>query len=249
MNKYLVKIAKKADKEERGYALETIGTAGGAGLAKHQYHEGHLTGRATYYHGSTVDVANKIKKEGIVPRASKGIIDEFGDDFAKKNEGLAFATRTKSTAHFYAEQAKHIQGGKYSLLDRPKHLMNSLHAHVMDSVGLKKDKGVTKLNIPTWKDEVKSKTVENPELKHNPFLDPGTRHELGEKTLTHKGVIPPKFVNGSKHYEKNTLKEIKEYIKGNKGRFAKGVGKVVGGTAIAGLSAYSAYDRLKKKDE
>jgi hypothetical protein len=256
MNKYLIKIAEKKD-DKKSYGGEAVVGVLGAGVAGKQYHEGHLTGRATYYHGSTHENAKHIKEEGIIPRKSKGIIDKVDTNgsFKKVNEGLSFATKTKHLGHFYAAQARnlhHAKDGDQLSVHKTqlKATVEGLGNHLADSLRLKKDKGVTKLNVPTWKHEVKSKMIKNPELDadHAMFMDAATKKELGEHTMTHKGTIPPKFIPGSRHYQKNSAKEIYEYIKSNKSRFKGGLGKAVAGTAAVGAAAYSAYNKLKKKD-
>lgn len=248
MNKYLEKIAK--DKKEN-YTLEAIGGIAGASTLTDQYHNGHLTGRVSYYHGSTKEVANKIKKEGIIPRASKGVIDHLDERFIEKNKGLAFATKTKGQAFGYANQADAIHNNIPGIMEDKTRIrlgIKSIGDTLKDTI--KKDDRITRLNIPTWRKGVKAHMVKNPELTHgfNAFmLNDLQKKELGENTLTHKGTIPTKYISGSKNYSKNSVREITRFIKSNPGRFAKGVGLTSLSATALGLAGHSIYDKLKQK--
>lgn len=71
-------------------------------------------------------------------------------------------------------------------------------------------------------------------------------------TRIFEGDIDSKYIKGSKNYQKNSLKELGEYVKNNPKRFAKGVAK---GTAGVGLVAGGGYlmgkglKKNKKKKE
>lgn len=89
MNLYLEKIAensegyskylelKKQKEHSRNENIKDVSTAAvglsGAALAKKQYDSGNLTGRETLYHGTSVDRADSIRKEGLKPNAKPGV--------------------------------------------------------------------------------------------------------------------------------------------------------------------------------
>jgi len=49
--------------------------------------------------------------------------------------------------------------------------------------------------------------------------------------------IGTEYIKGSKNYRRNSAREIGEYIAHNKGRFAKGLGRAVGGLGMAAAGA------------
>lgn len=241
-NKYLIKIAEKSN----SYIGEAAAGAIGAGTIHGQFHEGNLTGRTTYYHGSTADVAKKIKNVGIVPGGSKGIIDSLGNShFKNANKDLAFATKSKHQAFGYANQADVISKGEFNPYNRTGTAKKAARDYLKSFSPLHKDPRISTVNIPTWKDSVKKNITDNPELKANPFMSDAHKKALGKDTLTHKGTISTKYIKGAKGYQKNSLKEIVQFAKSNKGRFAKGVG-VSGLAATAlGLAGHSVYNKIK----
>jgi len=249
MNKYLEKIAKEVNKKKTSYVPEAVTSGLGASVISKQYHDGNLTGRETFYHGTSKETAEKIKKEGIVPGGSKGIVDEFEKfrpGFKNKNEGLSFMTKTKVQAHAYAGQAEDIKNGKFSMWNKDKRGIKTMFTSApLDSLGIKKDKGVIKFDVPTWKKELQENRVVNPEVHIS--MSNAEKKEYAQNTFTHKGTIPPKFARGSEHYEKNTISEIKDFIKHDPKRFTKGVIlSGLGATAI-GLAARSALKKRKQK--
>lgn len=257
MNKYLEKIAQSRDENKVGKAAAgAAATVGGAAYAKHQYDRGHITGRETLYHGTTEEIKHKIHKEGLRPNASKGIIDEaeaVKGKGALKSEGLSFMTKSKSQAHMYANQARRIHEGTFNILD--------IAARMKDGIPTSKSrKGIVHINAPTWKKD-EFKKVRNPEIKSafrginqdfftpkpmKKYLKTTTFKNLEKDVFVNKGTVSNKYMKGSEAYTKNSIGEIKDFVKAHPKRFMKGVGKSLLGTAIAGAGAYYASKQVKK---
>lgn len=233
----------------------------GVGLAGSAYHRGDLTGRETLYHGSSESNIDRIRKEGLKPNKRGGISGIANLD--KHNENLVFTTKNKHEARQYAWQQSGIEAGTI-------HDVESLGAErkkIMMGVPGKynSNKYIAKINLPTWKKEYKP--VWNPEVRHQlreadkPFAfmhrAPGMsvkEHKRQIYKQFQKSVhvnrgehgIGPEYVKGSPHYTPNSIKEIGEYAKHNKGRFAKGLGKAVGGAAMAVGGAVGAVEAIRK---
>lgn len=252
MNKYLEKIAETTDDKVLRFGGSGIGLGVGHHLISKPLSRGDITGRATYYHGTTKDIASKIKRQGIIPRATRGAIDEVaGSDslFAKENKNLAFVTRSKSMAHQYSHQAESIKNGRFTeFRESPgKVIKDSLTSRFKDSFGIKKDPGLIKVNIPTWRENVKKKIVRNPELDSIAVMfNPALKHELEHNTLTHKGRINSRYIKGGRGYKGNSAGEILKYIKANPKRFSQGLGKAGLGAAIVSGSAYAMTHKPKE---
>lgn len=260
MNKYLEKIAESSEGKDdnKGKKLAVGGAAvlTGGGIAKSQYDRGHLTGRETLYHGTTEEMKKKILNEGLHPNKSKGIIDEVENLRGKgslKSKGLTFMTRSKNQAHMYANQANRIHEGTFDMFDMASRMKDSYAT-------AKSRKGIVEINAPTWKTD-EFKKVRNPEIKSafksiddEMFMPKGLRkfqkvmtmHTLEKPVFTNKGSVSNKYMKGSEAYVKNSVGEIKQFVKAHPGRFAKGVGKSLLGTALAGAGAYYSSRQLKK---
>lgn len=69
------------------------------------------TGRSSAMHGTSSELAQIIKQQGLVPRASKGIVDSLiqrGQD-PTQGQNLAFLTRSRASAKAYAAQQAYLQ--------------------------------------------------------------------------------------------------------------------------------------------
>lgn len=244
-NKYLEKIAKSKElSSEQKKALGGAATLGGASVIHNEYHRGNITGRETLFHGTAPVYKEEILREGIKPRAKKGIIDvaEGAHGQSLNSDNLSFMTRSRHQAHTYANQAERIRKGTFNI--------NDLADRLKDMVpGKTSMKGVVKVNAPTWKKDEFHK-VRNPELKtmfkavnkgpefmfhtkaQRKTVKSGIYDKLEKRVFTNKGTVSNKYIKGSNAYAKNSLKEIGEFIKHNPGRFAKGVGKSALGAAL-----------------
>lgn len=261
-NRYLEKIA-SLSKDEKNKLQRYGGIAGtvvGTNVALNQYHRGHLTGRETLYHGSSDKRIEQIKQEGLKPSKGQGVSKLVGDHLDNANEGLVFTTKSKGQAAMYSSQQNLIDSGK---LKNPHDLI----AHRMTPEFYKDmahrvitGKGSAHINLPTWKKEFHG--VANPEVKmmhdqidKNIFMGKAQKDyakaqvNAGLQDPVHvvKGKIGTEYIKGSHNYQKNSLKEVGEYIAHNKGRFAGGVGKAIGATALALGSAKMLKDSFSNK--
>lgn len=257
MNKYLEKIASKRDEKsgltrDQGVALGTIGAAAGANSIHSDYHAGNLTGRETLYHGTSADRADDIRKNGLKPnKGSEGVSSKINDRLVKKNKDLVFATRSKLQARTYSIQQDAINKGKVT--DAASLRRFQADPANIFRVGSVKEDSIVKLNIPTWKEGHKG--VSNPEVRsyfrdlkgdfmHN--LKSDTEKKLHKQTMyralqkdvhVHRGAggIGTDYIKGSGSYKPNSLSEIGQFAKANKGRFAKAVGRSALGIGAIGL--------------
>jgi hypothetical protein len=261
-------VSERPEQAEGVRNMAIVGSAGasvtGAGLAQHAYHRGDLTGRETLYHGSSEQSIKDIRQHGLKPNKGGGASGLKGIDLDEKNKNLVFATRRKRDAKVYAHQQEAIHLGKVTDSETLKVHQQKAQLGIHGKYG--SNKYIAKINMPTWKDEYKSGV--NPELrkllkerKKNPFAfmdrPAGMTENQYKKNLVRqfqgtvhvqrgeKG-IGTEFIKGSPNYKGNSMKEIGEYITHNKGRFAKGVGKAVGGAALAVGGAVGMYQAHKK---
>lgn len=251
-NKYLEKIASSNDEEFLSPGKERVAggvtTLVGAGLASDQYHRGHLTGRETLYHGSSLDRLKKIREEGLKPNQSGGISEQVGLD--KHNKDLVFAEKRKSNAKAYGAAQEGIDKGTLKATDMTQRLKITLQSKIP---GMHRNNAV-RIDLPTWKQEFTPRT--NPEFKklmktpnwRLQALMQGMRPESFKKVMfnelqrqvhVNRGAqgIGAEFIRGSGSYKGNSLNEISQYIKANPKRFAAGAGKALAGAGIVGAGA------------
>ena len=249
MNKYLEKIAELGEEDRNilgaGSLIGGTGLAASAASNKGIYE---ATGRHTYYHGTRKDIAENIKKEGLKPRGSKGVIDAvdtINKGFSGENEGLAFAHKIKRRAAVYADQAEKIKARGESYLHGLGRAADSARAEA----GLGEGEVIT---IRAPKEHLYKNKVVNPEYKNmNPFQklmlggEHAVRREFEDNVLTHKGRIGAEHIKESPHYKGVTANEILEHVKKNPGKAARFGGRIVGGVGLAGLGV----SLLRKKNE
>ena len=215
--------------------------AGGTGgaLLRNAYHSGDITGRATLFHGTkSEDKARSIREKGLL-RTTPESINEFNravlqsrsGDVYRNSLGKSYMTKDPIEALFYGNL-------------RPKN--------------------VVKLNVPLWK----YKQVVNPEIAdgYKAFSDdadrklrnaiipqePNLQTDLIKTKMYNKlrdsavveGDVSPEHIKGSDKYVKNSIKEIKEYIKARPWQFAKGVGKAGLGLGLLGGGGLMLKDSL-----
>ena len=246
--------------------LAVIGSGGsviaGSGLAHHAYSRGDLTGRETLYHGSSAENIAKIRQEGLHSGKGGGVSGLPGIQLDEKNKGLVFTSKHKWDAKTYAYQQDAIHKGHITNIQTLEEHRRKGMMGIPIKYGT--NKYIAKVNLPTWQKEHKSGM--NPEVRHmfrsmkkNPFaalarpLGVSEKdykkqlvHQLQSTVHTHRGNIDAKYIKGSPHYQGNSMKEIGEYIGHNKERFAKGVGKAVGGAGLVVGGLGAGYEALKK---
>lgn len=260
MNKYLEKIANQFAEQEKRDGLQRLGVAsgiGGAALAgstltsKGQYE---LSGRHTYYHGTTEENANKIMNDGLKPRHTRGVIDALSQaqgsgKFADKNNGLVFADNRKSHAKIYADQAERIKDMDHDSLKR-WFVSDNKVAAPQAAAGLGKGK-VLKIKAP--KAELLKHKVSNPEYSEATALeklfmggDKVVHDQLEKPVLTHKGDIPAQHIAESPHYKGITPTEVIDHWKSKPTHALKFGGRILGGAGLVGLGAKLIHDNRSK---
>lgn len=253
-NVYLEKIAKELETRQKvGLAeIGVLGTGGGAWLAHNQYRGGHLTGRESFYHGTSPARAELIREQGLHPGKHVGstqLVEEMnGHPRGGLGSGkLVFMARDRFTANQFIDQAMIAEkGGPEALAAhlRKGPLGLNVKGLLQRQFGIGSDtKGFVEANIPLWK-EKDIKVVPNPEaeaLKKNPMFkimngmsDADIDKHFETSVLTVDGHIPAHHIIGGKGYQKNSLKEIGQFIKANPKRFlVEGVGKTAVGAGLA----------------
>lgn len=238
------------------------GIVGGADLARKAFASGDITGRETLYHGTLDDVVDTIKDQGV--KASRAgatththVLRDLDPQMYEASLGKSYFMPTKGEGALYATQANLMkEHGYYSpqqidITEGEKELLRRKIS----------GKGVVKVNAPTWR----MQSVVNPEAampyaewrynnyEKNPFVLDFSTEAQKKKTYNNlrrarvfEGDMPAEYVVGSSKYHRLTPKELIEYAKANKLRFAKGLGKLTAGTGFAGLGAYGVYKGIDK---
>lgn len=254
MNKYLEKIASTTAYDDEAEIIANrrllagMGMAGGGYLAREQLKDGNLTGRRTLYHGSSESATNSIRQHGLVPNKNNGISALVG--LTEANKDLVFAEKRRFNAHLYTVGQENINNGtrlpipQGALADPNKPTIPALKQMLSGN-----NKNITHINLPDWKQGLQG--VENPEYtkylkSFERAMDPNVsmtdkamKSTFADGVHVAKGGISTDYIKGSNTYTKNSLKEVREYISHNRGRFAGGVGKAaLGLAAIGGGAAY-----------
>jgi rubrerythrin len=264
---------KKVDKKKVAVGAGAA-TVGGA-LVKNQFEKGHMTGRETLYHNTRKKNIKKIKEKGIL--ASKAsdpknhthqVLTDVPEDQLK---GKVYLGRNKMTSHAVGQAALKNSMMK-KVMYKTRHGRKNLSLGEAIKLGLKsnKERGTVKAKMPLWKNQ--QHLSDNPEMrgakthaewgdvlkKKMPLLGmypekaqshiiKSTFKTLHDNTVTLNKDVSPKYIKGSKHYQRAGLKEVGEYIKANPKRFTKGAGKVGAGLAVAGAGASLVHNAFKKK--
>jgi hypothetical protein len=273
-----------------------------------------VTGRRTLYHGTTKDVAKKIREEGLAPAISRdadGTIKTRGGNVMEAAQPIDFLGRRGAGYSGFedaAEQDKFFdtierlrkatdpdeiealkaelprgRGGRGSVYLDPnkyqaRYYANQQAAIARDGINnpltlqmyqqgegrnplsflrLGEDADVVKARVPY---ALERRMIENPEVAYhedvtlkNPFLMPQQKLQIeaANKALKGEYVLPgelgPEYMVGSDKFKRHSLDEFKEYVSGNKGRFAKGVGLAGVGAAGVGLGARELYRQFKER--
>jgi hypothetical protein len=246
MNKYLTKIAEDLVDPDDKKVLAGTAVLGGAGVIQHNYSRGNLTGRSTYFHGSSDANTAKIKMEGLTPNRTTGVSHIAG--LTEHNKDLVFAEKSKYRAMMYGENQNKIESGTH--IKQTLGMVgdaNKPELPVLKRMLTGNNKSVTKINVPDWKEGLRG--VDNPEYTNyknatkfnfgDRMQDEAMKHTFQDSVYTAKGGIHTDHIVGSPTYKKNSAKEILEYASKNRSRFGKGVGMAaLGAAGIAGGAAY-----------
>ena len=234
------------------------GVIGGAKILDDVYKEGEVSGRVHLYHGTSKKAAENIKKEGLKKSHAIGY-NTITYEAGIPQEELVFTAKKRRVAAGHA--LPHLvegEGSKIIKLSIPyEEYKNMKKAANPEMAGAKSAKEYADLiregKTPNGNDKM---IAENYPGKVNQYAKRKWNNLSGAKgtngTRIFEQDIDPSKIKGSKSYKKNSLKEVKEYIKKNPKRFIKGAGKsvagaglIIGGTALA----TSNKKKGKKKNE
>lgn len=226
-----------------------------------QFKKGNLTGRETLYHQTDKKNIPSILKNGVK---------------ASYSQDPNNVTNTSRIGEIFKEQGKKIP--EYTYFGRKKtNLQTKEYREAVSSgdvVGTLKalnNRKYLKVKAPVWK----MKTAKNPELlgvnsksrtrgsewisKMDMPFDPINYYPnfvknhafdvLDKHTVTVDGDMPSKYIKGSRSYKRADIKEVKDYIKHNPKRFAKGVAIATAGATAATAGGIYLSKKLKEKRE
>lgn len=209
-------------------AAGVAGVAGGAGLAASSPTRKYLTGREKYYHGTSPEIVERIKQEGIKPRkdipkryAARTATDVLDKDLVEKSKGLSFLHKNKDAARNYAEQKAeldHLRDSHRAGFQSPTNARDLVNAQ-MEA----RRSGVVDVDLPFWKYD----RAVNPEAgaSFQEYSDRKKRELVGR--LLRRG-----------HSEKDALEAAEEHLKNNQ-KYYKGGFKDYGERTFAVRGAVS----------
>ena len=259
------KMAKDKDKKHYlGYTALI-----GSGLVVTKAAKPFLTGRETFYHGTTPDNVKKIKKNGLLSVKSSGN-KAINTDFLNSSDNDIFFDGSRAKVHkralnyAYASPSKKI-AENYSAQSQT----GGLSTNIKDKINIslitpgfksKADKikiksGIINLDVPIWQNkkrmnpEIVSMRSYNKDFLGSRAGDIATKRNL--KTYQALTDVESKYIKGSKDFTP-FYKEFGQYIKHSPGKFAKGVGfGLAGATAISlgvkGLLSKKSDNQMVKK--
>lgn len=248
---------KNNDKKDVGKVVSGVGGSivGGAVLSSKTRNR--LTGKIVRYHNTTKENKEKILKEGLkVEKANnpnsytRRALPHLADDPSLNNK-------------IYTSKSK--LGAADAGFTREMNNVNPAGA-IKELFG----KNTLKIELDYDKDIKGSKRIENPELlgaknwreyhkrrpkglidEANPagsVIQSKTAYSsLGKGTHIFDRDIDSSKIVGGKGYKKRTIKDIKEYIKKNPKRFAKGAAPIVLGSSL--IVAGKTITKKEKKKE
>lgn len=176
---------------------------------------------------------------------------------ARGGRGSAYLDGNKRRARYYANQQALIK--EDDVKDATS--LQAVQRRVARPFFRHDDAEVVSARIPY---SLERKMIENPEVAYHqnvtmddPFIkfDPMAKRQL-EATMKQLGeayVLPggldTEYIVGSDDFKAHSLDEFKDYVSGNKGRFAKGVGLAGAGALAAGAGAREIYRQYKRRQE
>lgn len=220
---------KKSTVKESAKDVAGLGLiAGGATLAKNANKDGEISGRVDLYHSINKKHVKSALKDGLDGKYSRENPESLSNRATngkalKDPRDIIYLAKDKDLARETSLNRYHKSNGK-------------------------KPSTYLKISIPY--DELKKKrTYGNPEFDNSraykEYIKKGgikmesefkdLSGERNSRTVLVEGKIGAERIKGSKKYQKNSLKEVSNYIKNNPKRFAKGIGKaVIGSGAVIG---------------
>lgn len=260
--------SKKQQKKENLFPGQEIvgvgGIAAGGKLLDNVHKSGEISGRVHLYHGTSKIAGKKIKEEGL--KKSHAL-----------DEGTITRTAGITPRELVYTAKKRRVGLSHSVAaimnnDTPELIRMSIpydeykkmkkSTDNPEMAGAKSAKEYAKLikegKTPNPNDEMVTRASESMGKKAGEkYIDHYARKkwdnlsgaEGTSGTRIFEQDINPERIKGSKHYKRNSAKEISGYIKRNPKRFLKGVGKGAAATALIVGGAKLTTAKKKKKDK
>jgi hypothetical protein len=246
------------DKRDAIDAAGAAGVMGGAALTKNIYDKGHLTGRETLWHNTNKKNVSSILEKGLLSQKAS-------DPTNLTNSALPHISESEKANKVYFGRKKSISNqiglvGQHNDASKEGKIYFDINELKADA---KKNRETLKAKVPTWK----MKEVDNPELMgtknvdeyikkmreaNTPLPDNSLRRNYStvskKNTATIKGDVGAEYFVKSKNFKRLSASEMADFIKNNKGRFAKGAAGAALGLAAAGIGAKAIYDNHKKKE-
>lgn len=235
--------------------------ASGVALADSAYRSGQIDGTKKMYHRTGENNVKSILENGIVAKAEPGELTRSGlaMDLASGNinpKDLAnktYATNGKihDAGVMLGRRVNGLSGGKSLKVNMPLNEVNSRSVANPELMGAKSKKDFLERktdSIRKFKGQGGFSFVDenSPAFKKQTKDAYKTLGPTGTTVL--EGSIDPKYIKGSKTYQKQTAKGVAEHIKKNPAMFAKGGAKALAGLGLAGLGAKALYEGSKKVD-
>lgn len=233
----------------------------GASLASNAYRSGEIDGTKKMLHRTSKGNVASILENGIVAKAEPGELTRNGlaMDLASGNVDVKdLANKTYATngrVHdLGVAQGRIINGldsGKSLKVNMPLNEVNKRSVANPELMGAKNKKEFLAKKTDSVKKfkEMGGFSFADPDSRTFKSQTKGAFDTLGPKgTTVLEGSIDPKYIKGSKTYQKQTAKSVAEHVKKNPAMFAKGSAKALAGLGLAGLGVKAFYDGTRKVD-
>ena len=237
-------------KKKRGRALAAgVGFSAGTGLIGSTAANGYITGRHRLYHTTDADNVKKIKEEGLKAYGKHdreayvanntlsqgrnlGFIDKEPDKAVyltkNKQDASLHGVKRKAVQSAMGKQPKKQERMKVSIPHEQYKKMNFVDNPELLGAKSKKEFVNKRREMENIVDEVMAKATGHDYSPQKKPLSDFVAGRAYKNTVKNSRVVPhdisSKYIKGGKGYEKLSLKEIKEYMKKNPKRVAKGLG-------------------------
>ena len=237
-------------KKKRGRALAAgVGFSAGTGLIGSTAANGYITGRHRLYHTTDADNVKKIKEEGLKAYGKHdreayvanntlsqgrnlGFIDKEPDKAVyltkNKQDASLHGVKRKAVQSAMGKQPKKQERMKVSIPHEQYKKMNFVDNPELLGAKSKKEFVNKRREMENIVDEVMAKATGHDYSPQRKPLSDFVAGRAYKNTVKNSRVVPhdisSKYIKGGKGYEKLSLKEIKEYMKKNPKRVAKGLG-------------------------
>ena len=237
-------------KKKRNRALAAgVGLSAGTGLIGSTAANGYITGRHRLYHTTDADIVKKIKEEGLKAYgkhdreayvANNTLSQARNLKFIDKEPDKAvYLTKSKQDASLHGIKRKAVQSATSGQVKKQKKIkviipheqykkMDFVNNPELLGAKSKKDFIGKKREMNEIVNKVVAKATGHDYSPQKKPLSDFIAGRAYKDTVKNSRVLPhdlsSKYIKGGKGYEKLSLKEMKEYMKKNPKRVAKGLG-------------------------